>query len=85
MSNKKLIVFYADWCGPCRVYSGIYERFIRNNPDVTLERVNIDNNQQLTEQYGVRSVPTSAFVVNGKTVGQRTGVVQGNQLKEIFK
>lgn len=78
-----MIVFYADWCGPCKVYKPVYEDFAAQN-NVQVERVDIDENRTLTEQYGVRSVPTTVFVKNGKEVGQITGVVQRSELKKIF-
>lgn len=80
---NKMIVFYADWCGPCKVYKPVYEDFAAQN-NVQVERVDIDENRTLTEQYGVRSVPTTVFVKNGKEVGQITGVVQRSELKKIF-
>lgn len=80
---NKMIVFYADWCGPCKIYKNVYEDFAQQN-NIVLERVDIDSNKLLTEQYGVRSVPTTVFFRNGNPVGQITGVVQRNELKKIF-
>jgi len=82
---KKMTVFYADWCGPCKIYKGIYDRFLQNNPDVVLERVDIETNKVLTEQYGVRSVPTTVFSTENGNTKSITGVVQALELEKIFR
>jgi len=79
-----MIVFSASWCGPCRVYKGIYEQFLAANGNVQIERIDIDSNKKLTEQYNVRSVPSTVFLRNGVEIGQISGVVQRRELEKIF-
>ena len=59
----KIVDFYATWCGPCKVFSKTLEE-IKELPDVTIEKVDIEDNPELTEQYKVRSVPTLVFFKN---------------------
>ena len=80
---KTLIVFYADWCGPCKVYKPVYERLERNFPDINVLRVNVDNAMEISRTYGVRGVPYSIMVNDGKKKSA-LGVISYNQLKESF-
>ncbi len=78
----KYLYFSAPWCGPCRQYGPIMERVGQTIP---VEKVNVDENQQLTMQYSVRSVPTVVLVDNtGKEYARQVGVQNENMLVEQF-
>lgn len=78
----KYLYFSAPWCGPCRQYGPIMERVGQTVP---VEKVNVDENQQLTMQYSVRSVPTVVLVDNtGKEYARQVGVQNENMLVEQF-
>lgn len=53
-----IIDFWAEWCGPCKLFAPIFERAAENYPDVTFAKVNIDEQPAIATQYGVHSVPT---------------------------
>jgi len=80
----KLIVFYADWCGPCKIYQPIYEEFCKNN-NIELERVNVDKEGNKYSELEVRSLPTTAVIVNGEVKMVQTGVLHIGDLKELIK
>ena len=74
----KLLKFYADWCGPCKMLSRVME-------DVTLpypvEEINIDNHQDLAVKYGIRGVPTLVLVDDAdKEVRRVSGMLMESQL-----
>lgn len=68
--------FYADWCGPCRMISktieSLFEKY--NSDDITIGKVDIEENQILTKKYNVRNIPTVLFFKNGLLVDSVIGV-----------
>jgi thioredoxin 1 len=52
-----IVDFYADWCGPCRHIGPILEKITESNPDVVLQKVNIDKQRDLAKEYNVTAIP----------------------------
>ncbi|MBU0647015.1 thioredoxin [Patescibacteria group bacterium] len=86
-NNKVVLVdFSAPWCGPCRLLSPIIDELIEEykNKDVKIGKVNIDESQNITEKYGIMSVPTIILFKNGKTVEQINGCCSKDVLIEVI-
>ncbi len=54
--QKKAKYFTAPWCGPCRMYAPVIEQLVSEGYDI--EKLNVDDNMELAQSYGVMSVPT---------------------------
>lgn len=80
-----LIDFYAEWCGPCRMYGPILDEFSNENPDVIIGKVNVDNNDNIAANYGIRSIPTTIIFKNGEVVNRVSGVILKDKLIELVK
>ena len=78
-----ILDFYAEWCGPCKTYGPILEEFSKENPEVTVGKVNVDENNEFATQYGIRSIPTTIFFKNGEVMKKVPGVIQKNKLQEL--
>lgn len=76
-SDKLSVVdFQADWCGPCKVLGPVIDKLSEQRNDVTVGKLNLDNNRDLAVKYNVRSIPTVLFFKDGKEVDRATGANQ---------
>lgn len=69
-----LIDFYADWCGPCRMLSPTVDEIAAEREDIVVGKVNVDDEPELAEAFGVSSIPTLVVMRAGKIVAQSVGV-----------
>jgi thioredoxin 1 len=61
-----LVDFYADWCGPCKMVAPIIEEIANEREDITVGKINVDENPELAIKYGVSSIPTILVFKEGK-------------------
>ena len=79
----KYLYFSAPWCGPCRMFGPIMEEVSKEIP---VQKVNVDDENDLAMQYGVRSVPTIVLVnESGKELSRHVGVQQKLMVLENYK
>ncbi len=73
-SEKKVLIdFWASWCGPCRMVSPIIDEIAEEQDAVKVCKVNVDEQPELAQAFGVMSIPTLAVVEGGKVVEQAVG------------
>ena len=82
--NLVVVDFFADWCGPCKMLSAVLDKLKAENPDVSFFKVNVDDNPQLAEQFGVSSIPNVVFFRNGETVDRSVGFKTFQQLQDVI-
>lgn len=68
-----LIDFYADWCGPCRMVSPLVDEIADENPQYLVGKVNVDNEPELAQAFGVSSIPTLVALKGGKVINRSVG------------
>ena len=68
-----LIDFWASWCGPCRMLSPIVDEVADERSDVKVCKINVDEQPELANNYGVMSIPTLILMKDGKIVSQAVG------------
>ncbi len=69
-----LLDFWASWCGPCRMVSPIVDEIAAERGDITVGKVNVDEQPELAGQFGIMSIPTLVVMKNGKVINQAVGV-----------
>lgn len=83
--GKPIVDFYADWCGPCKMFSPIVESVAEENEDIKVVKIDVDNAQDLAIKYQVMSIPTIVVIKNGQEVNRNVGVVSKSQIVEMVK
>ena len=80
-----LIDFYADWCGPCRMVSPIVDEIANENPEYIVGKINVDEEGELAEEFGIISIPTLVVIKDGEIKEQSSGARPKNQILEMLK
>ena len=81
ISNKVLVDFYADWCGPCKMLAPILE----NIDSVDILKVNVDSFPDLAAKCGVMSIPTLILFENGKELKKEIGFKNLDEIKKMIE
>ena len=68
-----LVDFYADWCGPCKMIAPILEEVAAERTDITVLKVNVDEEPELAAAFSVMSIPFLAVLKDGKIAGSAVG------------
>jgi len=85
-SDKLTVVdFWAEWCGPCRAIGPVIEELSKEYTGrVNVGKVNVDNNPEISTNYGITSIPAILFIKNGQVVDKIVGAQpKGNFVKKI--
>ena len=80
-----LVDFWATWCGPCKMVGPVVEELAKEyTGKITFAKVNVDENQQLSSRYSIRSIPTLLLFKEGKPMQQVVGFRPKAELKKIL-
>ena len=79
-----LLDFYADWCGPCRMLSPIIEQIAAEHPEITVGKVNVDEEGELAAAFGVVSIPMLAVLKSGKVTATAVGVRPKEAIEQML-
>ena len=76
-----LVDYWAEWCGPCKMIAPILDEIATDyQGKLRVAKVNVDENAQLTQKYGIRSIPTLMLFKNGNVEATKVGALSKSQL-----
>ena len=81
-SQPVLVDFWAPWCGPCRIIAPHLEELDNERDDLTVVKMNVDENPQTAAKYGIMSIPTLILFKNGQVAKQVVGALPKARLQQ---
>jgi thioredoxin 1 len=84
--DKPLVIdFWATWCGPCRMVAPIISELAEKyDGKVVVGKCDVEENDELAAQFGIRNIPTVLFIKNGEVVDKLVGAVSKQKFEEKF-
>ena len=86
LNNPKIVVldFWASWCGPCRMLAPIIEELAQERAEFAFGKVNVDEEMELAQKFGIESIPTLIFMKDGRALGKTVGYMDKNALNDVL-
>lgn len=80
-----ILDFWAEWCGPCKMFGPAFEKVSEKHPDVVFAKCDTQQEQELGPAFRIRSIPTVMIMKQGKVVFNQSGVLPESALDDLIK
>lgn len=80
-----LVDFNADWCGPCRMLRPILDNIAQEKEDIKIVSINIDEEDELAEEYQISSIPCLVLIKDGKEINRHVGLIPQDEIERLVK
>ncbi len=87
LKNDKTVLmdFWASWCAPCMMLSPVIAEIAAEHPEIAVGKVNVDEQPELSAEFGISSIPTLLVFRNGEIVNAAVGLRAKEQIVEMLK
>lgn len=79
-----VIDFNADWCGPCKMLRPLLDQIASENDKVKIVSINIDDNDELADEYQVSSIPCLVLIKEGKEIKRNVGLISSDDIESFI-
>ena len=84
-SDKPVLIdFWASWCGPCRMIAPIVEEIAEERSDIKVGKINVDEEPELANRFGIMSIPTLVVMKDGEMINKLVGARPKNQILDML-
>jgi len=86
LENKSTVLldFWADWCGPCRMIGPTIEEIADENPEITVGKINVDEETELAQEFKIISIPTLIVIKDGAITNQSAGLITKEKILSLL-
>ncbi len=84
-SNIMFVDWWAEWCGPCKMFGPTYEKASEQHPDIVFAKVDTEANQQLAGSAGIQSIPTLMAFKENILIFSQAGALAPAQLEDLIQ
>lgn len=83
-NGTAVVDFFADWCGPCKMLGPVMEEVSGEYPDIQFVKVNVDNDMDLAEKYGIMTIPQVYIFRDGAVIAKMSGYKDIGGVREFI-
>ena len=83
LEHPVVVDLWAEWCGPCKILEPVYEKVSKDySYEMDFVKLNVDENPELADEYGVRSIPSVIIFSNSQPIAQISGMIPEDELRQ---